>query len=147
MKKTLIVIIILILLGIISYFIFFGFSAGPQEVKINSIDITNVYRNCEKNDADNYIDTTIQTTINVDVTTTNKYSLPVVGKNCILKIGPDEVKGFALNKIPVPQPYKEGIVDSGLHIVTGGELRGDSSDIITFCCQNKCDTANLEICP
>ena len=47
----------------------------PQKVKVNSLEITNVFRNCEKNEAGNYVDTTIQTTVNFDIKTSKKYSL------------------------------------------------------------------------
>jgi len=139
-------VVLIIALGVGGYFIYSSFFGEPQKIKVNSLEITNIYRDCTINPNGNFRDITIQTTIDVDITKNKKYSLKLRSDDCILKIGPNEINGFALNKIPVSTPYVEGIESSGLHMVTGGELRGDISDVLTFCCQGKCDTANLEIC-
>ncbi len=146
MKRGLIIGIIVLILVIGGFFLVKNFFGEPQKIKINSLEITNVYRDCTKTANDNFRDITVQTTIDVDVKRTRKNSIKLTSDDCVLKIGPNAIGGFALNKIPTPSPYVEGIEDSGLHMVTGGELRGDKSDILTICCQNKCDTANLEIC-
>lgn len=146
MKKVLFAIIVLIII-ILGYYFVSNFFGEPQKVKINSIEITNVYRNCTKNAGGNYIDTTIQTTVNVDVTKTGKNTLRILARDTNLKIGPNEfLDGFSLNKIPTPNPYVEGIDESGLYMITGGELSGDKSDTLTFCYEDKCDVATIEIC-
>ena len=63
----------------------------------------------------------------------------------ILKIGPNEHKGFAINKIPM-DVNNEGVTESGLYQVTGGELSGNKSDVLTFCYQDVCDTYNIDLC-
>ena len=65
--------VVLAILIIGGYFVYFNSPGEPQLVKINSLEIVNVYRNCEKNGAD-YKDTTLQTTIDVEITKNEKYS-------------------------------------------------------------------------
>lgn len=149
MKRGLIIGVVIAVLLIIGVSVFFiiNYSGEPQKIKVNSLEITNVYRNCEKNSIENYVDTTIQTTINIDVTKNKRYSLKLGTDidDCTLRIGPNNIEGFSINKIPV-ELNKIGIEESGLYMITGGELRGDYSDVLTFCCQDKCDTINLELC-
>ena len=129
------------------FYVVDNYIGGPTFVKVRSMETANVYRDCTLNSDGNYRDTTIQTSVNVDVKSNKKYSLPVSdGRGCRLRIGPNEIEGFSLNTTPPPEPYVQGIVSSGLHMVTGGELRGDKSDILTFCCQEVCVVANLEVC-
>ncbi|HCI03441.1 TPA: hypothetical protein DE059_00780 [Candidatus Peribacteria bacterium] len=147
MKKILTICFAGIILCSGSYYIFENYVGGPTFVKVRSMEIKNVYRDCTLNSNGNYRDTTIQTTIDVDVKTTKKYSLPISdGRGCSLRIGPNNIEGFSLNTIPPPEPYVQGIISSGLHMVTGGELRGDTSDILTFCCQEHCVVENLNVC-
>jgi len=128
------------------YFIYTNFFGELQKIKVSSLEITNVFRDCTKTSSNNFRDITVQTTIDVNVKKTRKNSIKLTSDDCILKIGANNVEGFALNRIPTPSPYIEGIEDSGLHTVTGGELRGDKADVLTICCQNKCDVASMEIC-
>jgi hypothetical protein len=122
-----------------------NFYGEAEAVKISSIEIKDIYRSCEQN-GDNYRDTTLQTTVNVKVKKSAKFSKTVLGRNCALALNSEDVEGFSLNKIPTPNPYVEGIEDSGLHMVTGGELTGDKSGTLTFCCQGECDTFNVNVC-
>lgn len=145
MKKIVIIISVLIVI-ILAFYVANTFFGESQKIKINSLEITNVYRDCTKMANGNYRDTTIQTTVDVKTEKTVKNSLRIIGRDTLLKIGPNEIEGFSLNKIPTPNPYVEGIEESGLYMVTGGELSGDKSDTITFCYQDKCDVANIEIC-
>jgi hypothetical protein len=146
MKKLIALVIVIVLVLIGGYYILNNFYGEPQKMKVNSLEITNVFRDCTRSANGDFRDITIQTTIDVDVKKTDKYSIKLSGDDCVLKVGADEVGGFALNKIPTPEPYVDGIEDSGLYMVTGGELSGDISDVLTVCCQDECDTANLEIC-
>jgi uncharacterized protein YxeA len=145
--KIIISIIVLVIVFIIGgYFIFSNYFSEPQKIKVDSLKITNVYRDCTKNSDGNFRDITVQTTVDINVKKTRKNSIKLSAEDCTLKIGPNKIGGFALNKIPTPEPYVDGIEDSGLHMITGGELRGDISDTLTFCCQKKCDVTNLNIC-
>lgn len=119
----------------------------PQKVKVNSLEITNVYRDCTKDAYGNYRDSTIQITVNFDVKRSSKYSLKLGtdAEDCTLRIGPNDIQGFYMGKVPT-DPNRQGVDESGVYMIIGGELRGDTSDVLTFCCQDKCDTANLEIC-
>lgn len=148
MKKIAIAITTIALVGLIilgSFWLYNNYFSKPQEVKINSLKITNIYRDCTKNHDGNYRDITVQTTLNIDVDKTAKYSLKILPDECTLKIGPNSIPGFYLGKIPT-DPNIQGIDESGLYMVVGGNLRGDVSDTLTFCCQGKCDVGNLEIC-
>ncbi len=146
MGKKLIFSAILILVLILGgYFIYANFYGEAKPIKINSLEIKDVYRNCEKN-GDNFRDITLQTTVDIEVKKSAKYSKTVLGRDCTLTLNSGVVEGFSLNKIPTPNPYVEGIESSGLHIVTGGELTGDKSGTLTFCCQDECDTFNVNAC-
>jgi len=138
--------IVLILMGLLIIAVITG-CGEPQKVKVNSLEITNVYRDCTKNANGNYRDSTVQTTVSFDITKSKKYSLKLGtdAEDCTLRIGPNDISGFYIGKIPT-DPNRQGVDESGLYMVVGGELSGDRSDILTFCCQEKCDTANLELC-
>jgi len=142
-----VIIVFVLVIGIVGFFFIKNYTNELQKVKVNSLDIINVYRDCTKNADGNYRDKTIQTTVNFDVTNNKKYSLKLGtdSSDCTLRIGPNNIGGFYMGKIPT-DPNRNGVDESGAYMIVGGELSGDVSDVLTFCCQEKCDTANIELC-
>ncbi|MBP6925988.1 MAG: hypothetical protein KBC22_02950, partial [Candidatus Pacebacteria bacterium] len=119
MKKSAVVIISLIIVIALGYVFVNTSIKGPQKIKLTALEITNVYRDCTKMPGGNFRDTTIQTTINVEAGSVSANKLKITANDVLLKIGPNKIEGFSLNKIPTPEPYTEGIEGSGLHMITG----------------------------
>ena len=146
LPMALIVVVVVLIVGGVGFFVTNNYFGEPQKIKLNALKITNVYRDCTRSANENFRDITIQTTINVTAEKTGKYNQKISSDDITLRIGPNEIKGFSLTKAQSSDPNAQGIDESGLYMVTGGELRGDISDTITICYQDKCDVANIEIC-
>ncbi len=144
--NIILVVVIVILVGGVGFFVANNYLGEPQKIKISALKITNVYRDCTRLDNDNFRDITIQTTVDITAQKTAKNKLKISPDDFFLKIGPNEEKGFSITKASGLDHNAQGVDDSGLYMVTGGELSGDTSDTLTFCYQNKCDIATLEIC-
>lgn len=140
---TIISIIAIIIIAIAAILISSNFETVPKQVEVNTLEITNVYRNCETNSEGNYMDTTLQTTINVE-TKEPRNPVRINSYECTLRIGANNIEGFSLNR--VDNVDDSGITNSGQYMITGGDLPGDQGGILTFCCQDICDTINLELC-
>ncbi|MDP7247131.1 MAG: hypothetical protein QF741_00730 [Candidatus Peribacteraceae bacterium] len=146
LKLVIILIIISASVAGITY-VSYNYFGEPTFVKVRSIEISNIYRDCTIDSNGNYRDTTIQTTVDVNVKSNRKFSEPIrEDLGCTLHIGANEIIGFSLNPIPIPEPFVQGIASSGLYMITGGELRGEKSDTLTFCCQDICVVGNIEVC-
>lgn len=125
----------------------FGCTKEPQKVQVTSLEITNIYRNCDKYDPNptEYVDTTIQTSVRINVDNSDNKVLKIGFSpyDCQLKIGTNEIFGYSITNVNTGDG---GINQTGLYTITGGELTGDRSAILTFCCQDYCDQRNIELC-
>ena len=135
----------IILIGVVVSIFYINPFNTSNKIKISSMELVEVYRNCEKN-GENYKDITLQTKINIEVKKSDRYYENVLPRDCTLKLNSDIIESFSLNVIPSPEPYIEGIQNSGLYVVTGGELTGDKSGKVVFCCQNKCIDSEVKTC-